>query len=605
MSGSSALSLLLSNVLFVLEKCTFRFGDYTYTYYNVSLHKYQGNGTHVAIKVPRNVSGLSKSQTVNMYFDDILLDYGPTCFAPTALATDSISYDAAVLDWTPGDVETEWNLQYKQTADSVWTSVAGTVTKPYTLQGLNENTNYDFRVRSYCSATDTSEWSDVSSFLTLIEPKYSITAVSNDVTMGTVTVSADSLHYGEIDTLVATPAPHHHFVRWSNGELNSTLLYTVTGDTTFTAYFAIDTFAVSVVVIGEEFGTVTNNADVDSQLKYYPYGTVINFTATPNAHADFVQWSDGTTSNVSTYTVVTDTVITATFVNHAYNITALSSDITRGGATAAVESAFYGDTVMIYATPNDGFRLTNWDNGETTDTVFVVIASDTTITANFDYINYNVMVTAEDSTMGIVVETTNFAEYHYGDVAEFIAIANEGYEFIGWSNGVTSDTLSIVVTSDTTVTANFAFIEYIVNVTTADATMGIVEDVTELEAYHYGDVATFRAVANEGYEFAGWSNGVTTEELTLTITSDTTVTANFRVKAGVYNTDAIEYVAYTESLNIILHGAENQNIACYDASGKLIATVKSATEDQLFVVDQPGVYFIRVNNNKTISVVVK
>lgn len=646
-----------------------------------------------------------------------MLDYGPTCFAPSNLAVDNLTSNSAELDWSLGYTETEWNVQYKETSDSVWTSVPGTVTKPYTLQGLNANTSYDFRVRSYCSATDTSEWSDVSTFITLCSPvapaelnvisfessegfvagsgnmancwsvgnrqsttaanipyiqddastahtgsasmlinayatatasydsayaimpeliltdplmtydlefymrkasatsstndyndtlyvgimsdpadfstfqqvgyavnsttgyekmtvpfknsnatngyvvflakynalasttykrakfyvddvslvqhKYAITANSNNETMGNVSLSADTLLFGAIDTLVAIPAANHHFVCWSNGELNDTLFYTVTDDASFTAFFAIDTFAVSVAVTGAEYGSVISDGNVDAQPKYYPYGTIINFTAIPNDHADFVQWSDATTTLTTAYTVVADTIIGATFVNHLYSISVISSDDNMGAVSSSAESGYYGDTVLITATANTGFVFVGWNNGVTDDSIYVVIASDTLLTANFDYIEYNVSVLTADSVMGIVV------------------------------------------------------------------------DVTELAEYHYGDVATFKAVANDGYEFVDWSNGETSDEISLTVISDTIVTANFRkIETGVDNINRTEYIVYSEQMSIVLHGAENRHVICYDASGKVVFDIKSASEDQRIMMQLPGVYMIRINE-VTIPIVVK
>ena len=110
------------------------------------------------------------------------------------------------------------------------------------------------------------------------------------------------------------------------------------------------------------------------------------------------------------------------------------------------------------------------------------------------------------------------------------AIANEGYEFVGWTvNGETllENPLSLTVTSDVTVVANFKAIEHTVTVTVNDPVMGSVEGAG---VYNYGASATLTAIANEGYEFVGWTvgeNTLTENPLTLTITSDVTVEATF------------------------------------------------------------------------------
>jgi len=839
--------------------------DNTYHYYTSVLHSYTGNAAHVAIMVPRNIAGVTTNSTTSYwYIDDVVLDYGPTCFAPTDVTVDTVDARFATVSWTPEGLESAWNLRYKLAADTTWTVVPGTVTYPYTISNLIPNKIYEVSVRSACDSTDFSLWTMSTQFHTLCAPvtaeqlgtisfeategfvtgtgnlancwtvgnlkttqttyipyayssatyahtgsvslqmnvytsatanydsayailpeidftnvplseydlnfyikrggstsaannytdtlwvgvmsdrtdfatfqklgyvlagntayvpasfsfaesqltsghitllaavdtsatttysrskfyiddislvarRYAISADVNDTTMGAVEVYADSMAYGQVDTLVAYPAVNHHFVRWSNGSTDQMLIYTVTGDTTFTAYFAIDSFEVSQVVVGAEYGTVANDGGVTSTPALYPYGTEINFTATPNAHADFIGWSNGSTTLTTSYTVTGDTIIGAVFANHAYAIAALSADTAMGSAVASDATAYVGDTVTFTATAAANYHFVNWSNGATSAVTTVVVASDTTLTAYFaldtfavslvvvgpeygvvandggvtatptyytygttinftatpnahaDFIGwsdnttaltssyvvtgdtiitatfanhaYNVAVNVSDSTMGVA--TASAATAFYGDTILFTAVANTGYQFLGWDNGSTDAALYVVIESDTTLTANFTYILYNVSATSADTSMGVVVDITELPEYHYGDVATFRAVANAGYEFVSWNTGETTEEISVTVTSDITLVATFRaIQTGVENVAEVNYIVYTDQMDIVLHGAENQTAACYDAAGRLVSMVKAATEDQRFSVAIPGVYVIRVNNT-AISVVVK
>jgi uncharacterized repeat protein (TIGR02543 family) len=120
--------------------------------------------------------------------------------------------------------------------------------------------------------------------------------------------------------------------------------------------------------------------------------------------------------------------------------------------------------------------------------------------------------------------------YTYGATATLTAIANEGYEFVGWMvNGeaLTDNPLTLTITSDVTVVATFKAIEHTVTATVNDPAMGTVEGTG---VYTYGASATLTAIANEGYEFVGWTvgeNTVTDNPLTLTVTSDVTVEATF------------------------------------------------------------------------------
>ena len=93
--------------------------------------------------------------------------------------------------------------------------------------------------------------------------------------------------------------------------------------------------------------------------------------------------------------------------------------------------------------------------------------------------------------------------------------------------------MTLTVTGDVNVVANFKAIEHTITATVNDPAMGSVEGAG---IYNYGATATLTATANEGYEFVGWTIGedtLTDNPLTLTVTSDVTVVANF--KAIKYN----------------------------------------------------------------------
>ena len=119
------------------------------------------------------------------------------------------------------------------------------------------------------------------------------------------------------------------------------------------------------------------------------------------------------------------------------------------------------------------------------------------------------------------------------------AIPAEGYHFTKWTDA-TDNTLSTDAkyftsisgkTGDvTTITANFEINIYTINVTAGEGGSAMIGTGTSATVEH-GDKVTLTAVANDGYEFAGWYNG---EELvsneanyTFTATSDINYTARF------------------------------------------------------------------------------
>lgn len=72
-----------------------------------------------------------------------------TCLPVTNLTADNITYNSAVLTWTPGADETAWTVAYKATADEEWTT-AEVATSSLTLTGLSAVTEYQVSVTSIC-----------------------------------------------------------------------------------------------------------------------------------------------------------------------------------------------------------------------------------------------------------------------------------------------------------------------------------------------------------------------------------------------------------------------------------------------------------------------
>ncbi len=80
-----------------------------------------------------------------------------SCATPYDLAMDSASYNGTdvYLSWTEPQGATSWIVEYQQAGTSTWTQVVAN-SNPFTLTGLNNSSTYQARVRSLCSANDTS-----------------------------------------------------------------------------------------------------------------------------------------------------------------------------------------------------------------------------------------------------------------------------------------------------------------------------------------------------------------------------------------------------------------------------------------------------------------
>ena len=134
----------------------------------------------------------------------------------------------------------------------------------------------------------------------------------------------------------------------------------------------------------------------------------------------------------------------------SYTLTISSNE----GGSVSNQGGTYneGESVTITATPDQGYRFTGWSDGSTENSITISINSNTSITANFEKISvYDLSVSS--STGGSVSE--DGGQYEEGAQVTLTAVANDGYDFTGWSNGETSSTITITINQDLSITANF------------------------------------------------------------------------------------------------------------------------------------------------------
>jgi len=94
---------------------------------------------------------------------------------------------------------------------------------------------------------------------------------------------------GSRATLVAAPAPHHHFLGWEeDGKVVSTQashLFTVTGERELTARFALDSYAIAITAMPEALGSVAGGGE-------FGHGSLVTVTATPGPDGRFLHWME-------------------------------------------------------------------------------------------------------------------------------------------------------------------------------------------------------------------------------------------------------------------------------------------------------------------------
>ena len=97
--------------------------------------------------------------------DNFSYEQGVYCAAVSDVTITAVSENTAQLNFTPNSVETQWEVElYNETTYETQNYIIND--SNYTLQNLTGDSNYLFKMRAACTATQFSNWSDVIPFTT-------------------------------------------------------------------------------------------------------------------------------------------------------------------------------------------------------------------------------------------------------------------------------------------------------------------------------------------------------------------------------------------------------------------------------------------------------
>ena len=361
--------------------------------------------------------------------------------------------------------------------------------------------------------------------------KYTLAAVATPTAGGTAS-GAGSYNSGDVVTAKATPAAGYVFIGWS-GDASGTstsIAITMDGNKSVTANFQVkapDKYTLATTTLPAAGGTVIGAGSYNS-------GDVVTVKATPATGYIFTGWSGDVTGTSSSVSITMDgnKSVTANFQLIKYTLAAVATP-TAGGTVSGAGSYNSGDVVTVKATPATGYIFTGWsgDVTGTSSSVTITMDGSKSVTANFQLKapdKYTLTTAASPSAGGAV---SGAGSYNSGDVVMVKATPATGYIFTGWSGDATGTSTSVSITMDDSksVIANFQLKtpdKYTLTATASPVEGGTVNGAGNYDA---GATVTITVTPATGYIFTGWSGDIvdTSPEVTLVMSSDKTVTANF------------------------------------------------------------------------------
>lgn len=206
---------------------------------------------------------------------------------------------------------------------------------------------------------------------------YTITATSNDPTLGMVTGGGVYPEGMEV-TLTATPMGEAIFVNWNDGNVENPRVITVSGDASYVANFEIPTYyTIKVESMNPEMGSVSGGGN-------FPMGAEVTIQANPFGGYYFDGWSDDNFDNPRTITVTGDATYKAKFsAQQTQTFTLTVSCNPTQGAVTGNGTYTAGSTVNVEAIPYDGFVFSRWNDGVTDNPRTVTVNANMTLVAFF------------------------------------------------------------------------------------------------------------------------------------------------------------------------------------------------------------------------------
>ncbi len=161
------------------------------------------------------------------------------------------------------------------------------------------------------------------------------------------------------------------------------------------------------------------------------------------------------------------------------------------------------------------------------------------------------------------------------------------------------------ISSRSNIVDNGIFPEYTITVMSANPNRGT---VTGGGTYPEGTVITIEAIANEGFEFASWSDENTDNPRQITVTADATYIASFDPATGIEENASLEIALFPNPANDILNITSSETISeieIVNTLGQVVKRIEVNSDNAVCDVEElvNGVYIVRIHGTEMASVI--
>ena len=343
---------------------------------------------------------------------------------------------------------------------------------------------------------------------------------------------------GETAKIKATAKEGYTFVEWlkddgKNFSYEAEYEFPVTRTFHLVAKFELTKYEIKLQADPKEGGELIGAGT-------FPFGSVDTIEAIPYDNFTFKNWTEGnkqvSVENPFAFTVEKSRTLVANFVEKICTVTVAASPL-HGGDVSGGGIFNNGSTTIIMAIEKPNYKFINWTLNDkefsikSTDTIKVTKSMH--LVANFMELYCDITVTANPKEGGSALGGGKAIPN--GDTITVIAIANENYIFLSWTEwgAQVSDSAEyqFKVTQSRTLIANFVPKFYNITVLASPAAYGSVSGGGEVK---YGEETTVHAVPEPGYDFDGWyeDDGTFITDIldyTFKVTCDRTLIAYFEV----------------------------------------------------------------------------